>query len=566
MKISSLFCHCLLAGIACGAALQAQTNPNQLQNLHGIPASQRTVLPLAFTWPVTPGGAALCLWKDDKTAALSYTIDDNNVGDIGWWMNEAAQRDLKLTWFLVASGISVNNPSMNGTWEQWRTVRNAGHALESHTMTHLAGSKDPATWLGLHWEYEASKIRIQDNIGNGHKVTTLAYPGGAYPASNDPAVAALYYAAARGTVGTLNSAQNINYLGVNAMSRANFGTNPTNAFSNADNMLVLNNSYKQGYRGWSVIIYHSINQSDPAVVARTRAELDYAVTHRNEIWTGRFNDIARYGQSRETATLTVTSNTFNRIVFQLTDRMNDAVFDYPLTVKVRLPDHWSTAVATQNGNSAPVQLVEYNGATYALVDAVPDRGETVLVPGGNMLLATDVGNPVIGGSTTVSSGPSGDIHTLKAAGSDIWGTSDQFQFAYRQLTGDGEIIARVNSVTAINMYSKGGIMMRESLAANSKNVALIARSGSNRFHYRTQMGGETVAVGTGPGVPQWLKITRAGNAFNGYRSADGISWTWVGSVQATMGQTLQVGLAATSREVTASTSAVFDHFQINAAP
>lgn len=560
MKIPSF----ILAGCSCLAITHGQTDPNQLLNLRGIPVAQRTILPLDFTWPANPGQAALCLWKDDKTAALSYTIDDNNVGDTTWWINEAAQRDLKLTWFLVASGISVNNPSMNGTWEQWRTVRDAGHALESHTMTHLSGSRNPETWQGLHWEYEGSKIRIQDNIGSGHKVTTLAYPGGAYPASNDPAVAALYYAAARGTTGTLNAAQNTNYLSVNAMSKANLGTNPANAFSNADNMLTLNPSYRQGYRGWAVIIYHSINQGDPAMVAKTHAELDYAVTHRDELWVGSFNDVARYGQSRETSTLTVTENTADRIAFQLTDRMNDSVYDFPLTVKVRLPDPWSNAVAVQNGNPAPVQLVEHNGATYALVEAVPDRGETVLTPDGSAMLSVDVGNPVIAGSTTVSG--DGLTHTITAAGSDIWGASDQFHFAYRELTGDGEIIARVNSVTAVSMYSKAGIMMRESLAADSRNIAITARAGANRFHYRSQAGGETVATGTGGAIPQWLRLVRAGNTFTGYRSSNGTSWTQIGSTQITLGQTLLVGMAATSRNVSAATTATFGNFQVTESP
>ncbi len=562
MKISRI----LSAGLCALATSHAQTDPNQLPNLRGIPAAQRTLLPLAFTWPANPGEAALCLWKGDKTAALSYTIDDNNVGDINWWMAEAAQRDLKLTWFLVASGISVSNPSMNGTWEQWRTVRDAGHALESHTMTHLSGSKNPGTWQGLHWEYEGSKIRIQDNIGAGHQVSALAYPGGSYPASNDASVAALYYAAARGTVGTLNAAQNLDYLNVKAMSQANFGTNPSKPFSNADNMLTQNPSYTQGYRGWCVIIYHSINQGDPAVLAKTHAELNYAVTHADKLWVGRFNDVAKYGQSRETSTLTVTGNTATSIKFQLTDRMNDAVFDHPLTVKVRIPDSWQTVVAAQEGLSVPVKLVEHNGGKFALVDAVPDRGETELTPGETSLFSVDVGAPAIAGSTTVTSGQNGDTYTITAAGADIWGAADQFHFAYREFTGDGEIVVRVNSVAAVSQYSKGGIMMRESLAAGSKNVALTARSGANRLHYRAAADGATVATGTGGTVPQWLKLVRSGDTFTGFRSTNGTTWTTVGSAQVTMGQSILVGMAATSRDVNAATTATFGNLQISPAP
>jgi hypothetical protein len=89
-------------------------------------------------------------------------------------------------------------------------------------------------------------------------------------------------------------------------------------------------------------------------------------------------DIALFGQARDTATLKVAENTSDRIAFSLTDRMADAIFDYPLTVKVRLPDGWSQATATQNSKVVPVQVIEYHGAKYALVKAVPDRGQILL--------------------------------------------------------------------------------------------------------------------------------------------------------------------------------------------
>ena len=54
--------------------------------------------------------------------------------------------------------------------------------------------------------------------------------------------------------------------------------------------------------------------------------------------------------------------------------MKDDLFDFPLTVKVRLPDGWKSAKATQGGKKAAVRFVSHDGAPYALVEAVPDRG------------------------------------------------------------------------------------------------------------------------------------------------------------------------------------------------
>ncbi len=59
--------------------------------------------------------------------------------------------------------------------------------------------------------------------------------------------------------------------------------------------------------------------------------------------------------------------------------MNDAWFDEPLAVKLRLPDGWSGSVgATQDGAAIPARVVQLEGQAYALVDAVPDRGLVVV--------------------------------------------------------------------------------------------------------------------------------------------------------------------------------------------
>jgi len=56
---------------------------------------------------------------------------------------------------------------------------------------------------------------------------------------------------------------------------------------------------------------------------------------------------------------------------------------------------------------------------------------------------------------------------MTAAGADIWGTADQFHYAYRYLSGGGSIIARVESVEQTDSWAKAGLMIRETLDAGS---------------------------------------------------------------------------------------------------
>jgi hypothetical protein len=102
--------------------------------------------------------------------------------------------------------------------------------------------------------------------------------------------------------------------------------------------------------------------------------------------------------------LTLTENTPDRVRFTLSDEMDDAIYDYPLTVKVRMYDHWQAAAATQGGAPLEVTTVENGGATFALVKAVPDRGEVVVIP-------TSPDLAVTAWLSVQAHGPAGDVET-----------------------------------------------------------------------------------------------------------------------------------------------------------
>ena len=77
--------------------------------------------------------------------------------------------------------------------------------------------------------------------------------------------------------------------------------------------------------------------------------------------------------------------------------------------------------------------------------------------------AQDIGSTGMRGSATSSAG----TFTVRGAGADIWGTADAFQYAYRSLTGDGSITARVASISGTEAWAKGGVMIRQSLTSGS---------------------------------------------------------------------------------------------------
>jgi len=174
----------------------------------------------------------------------------------------------------------------------------------------------------------------------------------------------------------------------------------------------------------------------------------------------------------------------------------------------------------------------------------------------------DIGAVAIAGNATFTPAP--DTFSVKGAGADIWGAADAFHFAYRTMTGDGVVIARVATNQNTNLWMKAGVMIRETLDPGSANALMLVSFGKGlQFQRRLAAGG--VSVGTAgalAGAPYFVKLERLGNTFNAYSSPDGTSWTLVGSDTIPMAANVYVGLAVTSHNTAAAATATFDGVSI----
>jgi hypothetical protein len=143
--------------------------------------------------------------------------------------------------------------------------------------------------------------------------------------------------------------------------------------------------------------------------------------------------------------------------------------------------------------------------------------------------ARDIGSPTPTGSSAYDE--SSQIFTVNAGGADIWGTSDKFRFVYRPLIGDGEIIARVDSITQADQWSKAGVMIRSSLTPGAAHALAIVSAGKGvAFQRRTKDGGpSTNTAGPVSTAPRWVRLMRVGTHVMAYTSSTGSSWTEIGS-------------------------------------
>lgn len=170
------------------------------------------------------------------------------------------------------------------------------------------------------------------------------------------------------------------------------------------------------------------------------------------------------------------------------------------------------------------------------------------------------------GRNQVPIGPAGEAVT------------DRFYFVHQPLDGDGSITARVTSLTGaavspgggapagqggtppsepgtstpttggVQPWTKAGLIIKESTTQGSAYAAIMVTGDHGvrlQYNYTGDTAGPAGAVSATS--PRWLRLTRAGDTLTGYASADGATWTRVGTAHLTgLPSTVQAGLFVTS--------------------
>jgi len=180
-------------------------------------------------------------------------------------------------------------------------------------------------------------------------------------------------------------------------------------------------------------------------------------------------------------------------------------------------------------------------------------------------LDTDIGSPALAGSASYASGTG--VFTVNGAGADIYGTNDQFNYVYQNLsgTGNGTIIARVASQTNTSSNAKAGVIFKQSTTAGSPYV-MIAVGPGGTVKVQSNFNSSTTVTGTYSFPNVWMKLTRAGSTFTASLSSDNVTWTQVLSKSVTLTTPGTVGIYECSHNASALGTATFDNVSFTPAP
>jgi peptidoglycan-N-acetylglucosamine deacetylase len=304
----------------------------------------------------------IATWRGFRSAAISYTFDDDLPNQYAKAMPMFDAKGFKLTLFTVVNWLPGGN---------WTPVQNAaahGHEIASHTVTHPHLGAETAEQVSN--ELANSRIAIETNI-RGLKGLTLAYPFCEPPA--DFSMVSSNYIAARGCSGRLVPATPPDFLNISSFVCGSLGLSGAQMNSRADAAAAAN--------AWCVYLIHAIDDDkgySPIPGAELQATLDHMSASPDKFWVESFGNVVRYIRERNAASVTEISNTHDRIAVSVTDDLDNSIYNYPITVSRQLPDGWTEATVTQNDKPLAVQIKSVNGSTRVTFDAVPNGGEIII--------------------------------------------------------------------------------------------------------------------------------------------------------------------------------------------
>ena len=147
--------------------------------------------------------------------------------------------------------------------------------------------------------------------------------------------------------------------------------------------------------GWLIVMCHGIdgpNAKGTSPLEITEAEADALFAYAGEyvktgeLWSATFGEATKYLREKQNATVSERYENGTVYVEMKIDRttkdgkyLNASVFNYPLTVEVRVPADWTAVTYRLNGTRVTAPVYTKNGISCAMAEIVPGAdGATTL--------------------------------------------------------------------------------------------------------------------------------------------------------------------------------------------
>lgn len=295
-----------------------------------------------------------------KNGAISLTFDDGVPNQFSIGREVLDKFNFKGTFFIITEG--ANN------WDIIRDMVKDGHEIGSHTLTHPKLTE--ISLEDIRRQMEQSKIEIESNIKD-YQCISFSYPNG-LSNENIRQYASKVYQGARSTNGGYVPPEISYYFKLPSFVLV---SNTKLDFANKlVDSAIHNNS-------WLIETFHGFDNQgyEPVSSNLFLDHLQYIKSKEDYLWVTTFGNAIRYFKERQSAKIELIDSSFNYYKLNVTDDLPDSIYDFPLTMRIKIPDQWTQIKVLQNNINVNFQLQsDVCNNQYVVFDAIPDRGEITI--------------------------------------------------------------------------------------------------------------------------------------------------------------------------------------------
>jgi hypothetical protein len=334
-------------------------------------------------------------WYDDKISAFSFSFDDGMISQFENVRPILNQFTFRGTFYVLPPFLTDSLPGIwrYGTWPMFQAMSLEDHEIGSHTMNHLhlpelevGDTTEEGTIL---YELYQSKKMINEKIQN-QKCITLAYP---FVEHNDliDSLASLFYESARadGNLSNPSSLSNAQWYSLNAVEII-FDEPRNSPEDDLDELMYLQNWIDSSIarQAWGILLGHEVVPFDSlAGLIATGAwnpisnewftdlcEWLHNKSISTEVWVETISNVTRYIKERDNYYYTILNQNETQIKMLISDNLDDEIYNYPLTIFVKVPDIWEYALMIQGERIDTLNVFVNDSGKVVMADLIPDGG------------------------------------------------------------------------------------------------------------------------------------------------------------------------------------------------
>jgi peptidoglycan/xylan/chitin deacetylase (PgdA/CDA1 family) len=347
----------------------------------------------------TIGKLTVTKWADNKLSAFSFSFDDGLKSQYVNARNILNQFNFKGTFFILPPYLTNGEPTIwrYGTWQMFQQLASEQNEIGSHTLNHLYLTSiplgDTSTPNTVFYELYQSQRIIEERIPY-QRCISLAYPFADHSSSIDSAAACFYESGRAVGINANNSILNEPQFFSLKSYPVHFSLPRNSLDDDLDELYAfmdwIQNSIEQNR--WAIMMIHEVvpftelvdlvNQGNYEPISNEWFT-DYCNWLKGksdslQVWVATIGEVTKYIRERQNYNYNIVEITDSTILINLTDNLDDEIYNYPLSCFIKIPTDWEAVIFTQNYLSETLIPVPTDSGNYVLAKIIPDGGKVTL--------------------------------------------------------------------------------------------------------------------------------------------------------------------------------------------